>query len=557
MQEDRDHRKLNRRIVATTLSFSFIPLFALGVSLYLLFSDSYTIRVMDGIRTIAENRRNTIDLFLDERISQLYTLAYTHSLDRLKDEEYLKNVLGLMQARARAFIDLGVIDETGNHAAYVGPYSLHGLNYADEEWFRQTMLRGVYVSDVFLGFRKAPHFIIAVKRIEGDQCWILRATVDADIFDAMVETARIGTGGDCFVVNREGVLQTRALSGGNLLGKVDYLNLSSFSGIRVEQITVNKERALFAFTWLKGKDWMLVVREDPREEFIPILRARHLVLGLGTGGLLLIILGAILVSRHMIQQLIQADREKADLNASLVQSTKLAALGELAASIAHEVNNPLAIIKEKVGWIRDLLGEDDVSRCENLDELTESSASIESNVDRARRMTERLLNFSRRSQPSRERVNVNHLVEQTIEFVKKEAQHRSISIHTELLQDLPETLSDSTQVQQVFLNILNNAVDAIGKGGEIDIKTSFSATEREIAVSIADNGPGIPNEMMNRIFQPFFTTKEVGKGTGLGLSISYTIIQKLGGRIMVASEVGKGTTFAVYLPVAREDSSPT
>jgi two-component system, NtrC family, sensor kinase len=554
MQERRDYRKLNRRIVTTTLCFSFVPLFALGASMYLLFSSSYTARVMDSIRTLAENRRNAIDSFLDERIAQLNTIANTHSLDQLQDEGYLSRVLGLMQERARAFIDLGVIDGAGNHVAYVGPYSLHGMNYAGEPWFHETMSRGVAVSDVFLGFRKAPHFIIAVMRREGDRSWILRATIDADIFDAMVTTARIGSRGDAFVVNREGILQTPLRLGENLLGKVDYLNLSSFSGIRTEMLTVNGEGALFASTWLNRKDWVLVIREDSRDEFIPLLRARHLVLGLGAGGLLLIVAGAILVTRHMIRKLKEADDEKEDLNTSLIQSAKLAALGELAASIAHEVNNPLAIIKERSGWMRDLLAEASDAKCAHLSELSESALSIESNVDRARRITERLLNFSRRSQPTRERVNINLLVEQTIEFVAKEARQRRIAIRTELLNDLPETLSDATQLQQVFLNILNNAVDAIGQDGEINFKTSFKAAEQEVAVSIADSGPGIPNEIINRIFQPFFTTKEAGKGTGLGLSISYTIIKKLGGRLMVASELGKGTAFTIYLPILREDA---
>ena len=109
--------------------------------------------------------------------------------------------------------------------------------------------------------------------------------------------------------------------------------------------------------------------------------------------------------------------------------------------------------------------------------------------------------------------------------------------------------SDSSQLQQVFLNILNNAIDAIGKDGEIHLKTRQLAKNNEIGIEIGDNGPGIPKEMLNKIFDPFFTTKEVGKGTGLGLSISYSIVEKLGGRIMVASGEGQGTTFTIYFPV--------
>ncbi|RPH88990.1 MAG: GHKL domain-containing protein, partial [Desulfobacteraceae bacterium] len=108
--------------------------------------------------------------------------------------------------------------------------------------------------------------------------------------------------------------------------------------------------------------------------------------------------------------------------------------------------------------------------------------------------------------------------------------------------------SDSSQLQQVFLNILNNAIDAIGKKGKVMIKTRSLPKNSELSVEITDNGPGIPKEKVDKIFDPFFTTKEVGKGTGLGLSIVFSILEKLGGRIMVASEEGKGTTFTIYLP---------
>jgi two-component system NtrC family sensor kinase len=111
------------------------------------------------------------------------------------------------------------------------------------------------------------------------------------------------------------------------------------------------------------------------------------------------------------------------------------------------------------------------------------------------------------------------------------------------------TASDSAQLQQVFLNILNNAIDAIGKDGEIHLETRYLAKNNEIGIEIHDSGPGIPKEILNKIFDPFFTTKEVGKGTGLGLSISYSIVEKLGGRMMVASEDDKGTSFIIYFPV--------
>jgi two-component system NtrC family sensor kinase len=152
-------------------------------------------------------------------------------------------------------------------------------------------------------------------------------------------------------------------------------------------------------------------------------------------------------------------------------------------------------------------------------------------------------------EPLTERVNINTVLDESIDFLENEARYRNIDIQTNYAPDLPLTTTDQSQMQQVFLNIINNAIDAIGKDGEITINTRLSQRNNEICIEVHDNGPGMPKDVLQKIFDPFFTTKEVGKGTGLGLSISYSIIEKLGGRILVASEEGQGTTFTIYLPV--------
>jgi len=390
-------------------------------------------------------------------------------------------------------------------------------------------------------------------RREGDRNWILRATVDTEIFDSMVKAAQVGQRGDAYVLNKKGVFQTPPRFGGQLLEPLSHLETSKFAGIRVEEMTINGETDLYALTWLSNKDWMLVVKESPREELMPLLRARLLVIGLGLGGLLLIVMGTVFITRSMISRLIEADREKAKLDAGLMQSSKMAALGKLAAGIAHEVNNPLAVIKEKVGWLTDLLSEEDVSKSENFQEFDDALKKIDHHVDRAKKVTHRLLGFARRMEPTQERVDVNRVLEETIDFLRNEARYRNIGIQTDYARDLPETTTDSTQLQQVFLNILNNAIDAVAKDGVITIQTAHYTKEKMVGVCISDDGPGMPTEVLGKIFDPFFTTKEVGKGTGLGLAISYSIVEKLGGSIKVSSEVGHGTTFTILLPVVNQE----
>ena len=549
--EDKQYRQFRWQITLTKILFSIIPLFILAAALYYHFSVSYTDKVMERLRTLAGNRQASLDLFLDERISQLTTLAYTSTHAELSDEEYLNKVLQIMQARSRSYIDLGVIDQNGDHLAYVGPYHnvLKGVNYRNEPWFDAVLNSGIYVSDVFLGFRKVPHFIIAVVVREKDQNLILRATIDSNVIDNIVNAAWAGKSGDAYLINRENLLQTKPRFGGNLLEPAPGPVFSSAVGTRVEEITYKGETGLFAATQIKIKKWVLVIKEDPKEPLAPLLRAKYLVAFLLLLGLGLIILGSVLTTRTVLNRLIQSDKEKAKSDEVMVHESKMAALGKMAAGVAHEINNPLAVIAEEAGWMKDLLKEDDVAQSQNFKEYQESIKKIEYHVERVKKVTHRLLGFARRMEPTEEKVMVNQILEECVGFLENEARYRNININKELAPDLPTTASDSSQLQQVFLNILNNAIDAMGKDGAITLRTLYQPETRQIAIKITDTGPGMTQETIEKIFDPFFTTKEVGKGTGLGLSISYSIIEKLGGTIYVDSKVSKGTTFTIKLPV--------
>jgi len=552
------YQRLRWEIITAIIGFSVVPLLLLGAFIYQEFSLSYTAKIQESLKTLAENRRASLDLFLDERVSQLVTLAGTNSLERLRDEDYLHKVFNIIQTRSRHYIDLGVIDEEGNHLAYVGPYYniLKGVNYKNEEWFSAVMASGVYISDVFTGFRRIPHFIIAVMVCERNKIWILRATIDSEIVENIVRAALIGKHGDAFLVNRDNILQTNPRFHGKLLEPVSCAlygeacpNFSGATSTLVEEKSIGGLERLYGVSVLQNKRWVLVIIEDPLEQLSPLFRARHLGALIGLAGILVIVVGAVFITRAMMKELERMERKKATADEISIQSGKMAALGKMAAGIAHEINNPLAVIGEKAGWMKDLLKTEDLQGSENFQEFADAVNKIESHINRAKTVTHRLLGFARRMEPVSEKVSINRVLDETIDFLENEARYRNIDVQTDYDQELPAITSDSTQLQQVFLNILNNAIDAIGKDGEILIRTSFIAKNNALAIEISDNGPGIPKDALNKIFDPFFTTKEVGKGTGLGLSISYSIVEKLGGRMMVASHEGMGTTFTIYLPV--------
>jgi two-component system NtrC family sensor kinase len=250
--------------------------------------------------------------------------------------------------------------------------------------------------------------------------------------------------------------------------------------------------------------------------------------------------------RQLLGQKATAELEKERRTEQLLQSQKLASIGELSAGIAHEINNPLAIIRQEAEWPLHLFKkgslpeEADIKNC-----LTE----IIRQVDRAREITHNLLNFARRQQPVVQAVDLNRLVEDMTMLVAKEAQYNRISIVKQLQPDLPSINSDAPLLRQVILNLLNNAIQAVGEDGTVTVTTRI-AEANQVMFQVDDTGAGISRENLAQIFDPFFTTKPQGKGTGLGLSICHGIIERLGGKISATSIEGQGASFIVKLPQA-------
>jgi two-component system NtrC family sensor kinase len=536
---------LRWKFMGVILCFSLIPLVALGYFINGQFSRTYEDKVTANLRIMVENKRYAIDMFLRERIAQVRNLANTHSLAEIGDQAFLTALFETIQAGSNSFIDLGVIGQDGRHAAYVGPFELRDANYSSEDWFQQVMLKGVYVSDVFMGFRHFPHFIIAVLRREAGKTWILRATIDSEVFNSLVQNVQVGRRGDAFLVNGEGVLQTPSRFGEPVLGRC-VLPVSEVKELSVLNLPDRGRSVLVGVVPLRTLGWKLVITEDPGEEMSPLLTVKSAALCLVLGGALIIFTGALLTTRAIVAKLERTDREKAAVDANLMQSGKLAALGKMAAGVAHEVNNPLTLIREAAGWITDLLTDEDPSSLRHFEEIEEAARDIDRHVERAKAVTHRMLGFARRMEPIQENVDLGSLLEGTISFLANEAMHRNIVIERKFEPDLPLISTDATQIQQVVLNLLENAIDAVDKDGVITVSTFRG--EREVGFTIRDTGPGIPSGVLDKIFDPFFSTKKVGEGTGLGLSISYGIIERLGGRIVAESGPEQGAVFAVYLP---------
>lgn len=547
--EPKKYARLRNMIIATTLCFAIVPMLVVGVVIPMQFMQLYHEKTVREAENVARSKGRTIDIFFEERISQLKTLADLYTFDALTENNRLGEVLRTLKANSQSYVDLGVIDMDGNHVAYAGSYDVRDANYKNENWFAEVRRKGVFVSDVFLGFRQFPHIIIAVMREEGERAWILRATIDSAVFTSIVRASRLSPNGDAFVVNREGRLQTDSLLAGNVMDKMDVA--WPRQGASTAEESLRGATMLLAKVPLTNAPWMLVVAEDPSEHVSLLFKARAMAGAIMLLGLAALSVGAWLTTRLMINRLIEADKQKAAYDASLLQSSKMAALGKLAAGIAHEINNPLMLIREHAGWIRDLLEDEKPENMQHFQEMQGAAIKVEQNVDRARDITHRLLGFARRIDPSSESLPLNPIVDQAIAFLQNEASFRGILIQRDFTDSDMRVTTDVGQLQQVVLNVLDNAIDAVGKGGKVTVSTRIGDNETANIV-LRDNGSGIPEDRMEQIFDPFFTTKKVGDGTGLGLSICYSIMESLGGSISARNHPEGGAEFTITLPLSRQ-----
>lgn len=541
------YRRLWRFSVLFTLLTALVPLAVLTAIKYYQDQDAIKTESQFTVSRIVSNTKRTLEYVIEERLSVLSLTIGSRTYAELSSDAALASTLTDLNRSFGGFVDLGIIDSAGNQLYYVGPYELKNKNYKDQTWFHEVALRGAYVSDVFMGHRNLPHFVIAIRHEKGGaDFFILRATIDMELLNRQVYSLHLDRYTDAFIANQSGVLQTASAHHGKVLDTVDVELPPHSRGQEVtEQNQADGEWVTFGYAFVEKTPFVfMVIRKQPLHFAGWLVQQSDLIwfLLLSVG----LILVAVLYSHsRMIRYLRQADMRRARLLHNVEYTNKMATIGRMAAGVAHEINNPLAIINEKAGLLKDMTSfTEDFPQREKTEELADV---ILKSVERCSNVTHRLLGFARRMDVRKEPIELEPLIREVVSFQRSEAAHRNIEVDYHFPRQLPQVVSDRGQLQQVFLNIINNAFAAVTDNGHIDIAAAQPMPD-EVAVSISDNGKGISHHDLEHIFEPFYSTK--GEfGTGLGLSITRDIVRRLGGSIDVESELGKGTRFIVTLPV--------
>ena len=528
----------------------FVPLLLLAI----FFQIQYRRLLRDGVRAhlqvLAEHQANTFDLFLRERLVNLANIINDPLFaDRALGGESLRPFLQELQRTSDAFVDLGVVTEDGVLEAYVGPVNFPGtVNYRGEEWFRDLSSgdRQSVITEIYLGFRGRPHFTIAVRPRREQGGRILRSTLSPERLSNYLTTLEGASEVHAAVVNRAGVLQVTTPRAAELLR--DSLLVPPAAPDRglvpADRSTRHVE---YAYAWLSETPWALVVTATGQGTPTGVVRLPSSVLVLGFG--FFVLMGAVILlrARYLVGRQIAAERHEAELSGQLVQAAKLASVGELAAGIAHEINNPLAIIAEEVGVLKDSLDPELAEEDDEPVDLAEHLSIIHEAVFRCRDITRKLLTFVRQTAVKLEMHHIHDILNEVlVGMLGNELSLSNIEVVRRFDDRVNRILTDRNQVVQVFVNLIKNAIDAMPRGGVLTVATVHRSGG--ITISVSDTGCGMSSEQMEKVFLPFFTTKEPGKGTGLGLSISCTIIGNLGGRCYVESALGKGSTFTIELP---------
>lgn len=541
-------------IVSFTTVVTLTPLLIMALMDYRLTRQAFENEARMAVSRAVSNTWRNISFLLSQRRAALVFIARDNGLDALSKPGRLEAILDRLQHIMGGFVDLDVVDADRDIRACAGFHTRAGSRLEPGKCFDHAVANGFFISDVTKDSGQDHQLVIAIRQQQEDGgFFVLRATLDADLFDDSVSQMAMDGHDDVFIVNRQGVLQTPSRYYGGRFEPIPFPVPEKIDGTWVDRAEDRAGRpVLVGMAPIADSPFVLMMIRQQSEIMDLWFKPRMHLIGFLLFSVVLILASIVGVATYLVNRIHASDQRRVHALHQVEYANKLASIGRLASGVAHEVNNPLAIINQKAGLIKDLLTiRGDQAGNEKLIGLVE--AVLES-VKRCGTITRRLLDFSRHMEASVETVDIEAVIRRILAFLEKEAERRGIAISVSTQGKIPAFESDLGNLQQIFLNLINNAFAAMQNGGRLDIAIRRQGKGR-IIVAVADTGHGIPEADLKRVFEPFFSTREGHAGTGLGLSVTYGLVSEMGGTIAVESKPNRGSCFTVTLPLTPSLSS--
>jgi two-component system NtrC family sensor kinase len=541
-------RSIWQRAVLVTAAVAIVPLIVTALISYELNRDTMESELMLRTSRLVSNSWRSVSLFLSERRAALDFIAHDNTFASLTNPDRLRAILENLKNQFGGFTDLGILDNAGIQLAYVGPHRLENKDYSSQPWFDGIIEHSVYVSDLLTGFRNEPHIDLAVKReMQDGTFFVLRAALESEKLNELTAQVDVGEKGEAFIINHEGILQTPSRDYGKVLEKIDLPIPQPSSKTRVlESKKLKDKNRVIGYTYIPETPFILMIVKHRGEFQQPWYKTSYAFTGFLVTSMLLILLATLTVTTCLVDQMHEADQERLRTLHQVEYANKMASLGSLAAGIAHEINNPLAIINEKAGHIRDIFTlTEKYAKDQKLIGLVDS---ILSTVHRSGKVTKRLLNFAGHLNLSIQTLDLREIINEVSSVLAQEAEHRCISVRTVVADDIPQFENDRGKLEQIILNLFNYSFSSMKGGGWLEVTAECKQSD-SVSITVADNSRGIPPEDLKHVFEPFFYTSSGESGTGLSLAITYALVKEIGGDIDVQSQVGRGTRFTIQLPL--------
>jgi len=419
------YKGLKIRIVLLDAVLSLIPLFIVVTVSYFWFQQILKDDFRNQLKWEIENTKQSIEYFLEERLSTLRFITSTYTYEELSDQKKLNDVFIKFKKEFPGIVDFGVIDTDGIQRSYAGPYRLQGVDYSSQNWFNEIVIRSSYISDVFMGYRKIPHFAIAVKKEMPDKrtFWVLRVTIDVETLKKYATSINLRENDDAFIINNNGILQTTSRFHGNVLETYKDFKVIPEGKTLVKDL--NNDCGICGYAHIKNVSWVLVtvIKSTPYAKIPNIFRNELFYITVLS--ILFSVAVTFMLTQTVVNRIKKSDQEREVAISEIEHSSKMASIGRLAAGVAHEINNPLAIINEKAGLMKDILeGSENLQK--NKDKFLVLLNGIFDSVSRCRTVTHRLLGFSRRMDISHDLIDINDAIKEVIGFLEKEMLYRNI-----------------------------------------------------------------------------------------------------------------------------------